>query len=101
MMLWSTIAPYFWPVVIAYLFTGIYYVLRDASSKIDRPTYLSNPFSIGFVWIFWLQLLFVFFWRKWHRNSRHSFFKILMRQLLPLLAIFFVLSIDFIYVRSL
>ncbi len=99
-MLWSVIAPYFWPVVFAYLLTGIYYVLSDASLKVDRPTYLTSPFSITIVCAFWLPMFILFFWKKWKRNSRHSFFKVLVKRMVPLLTVFFLLAIDFIYVRS-
>jgi hypothetical protein len=99
--LWSIVSPYFWPVVSAYLFSGVYYVLRDISSKIDRPAYLSSPYSICVVCAFWFPMLILFFWRKWQRNSRHSYFKVLIKQLMPLLVVFFLLVVDFTYVRSL
>ena len=100
-LLWSVIAPYFWPVVFAYLLTGVYYILRDASLKVDRPGYLASPLSVGLVCVFWLQMLILFFWKKWRRNSRHSFFKLLTKQMAPLLLVFALLAIDFTYVRSL
>jgi hypothetical protein len=99
-LFWSYAAPYFWPVVSAYLLTGIYYVIRDASVKIDRPAYLSNPLAVGCVFVFWFLMLIIFFWKKWKRNSRHSFFKVLLKQLLPLLGIFLILSVDFIYLST-
>jgi hypothetical protein len=100
-LLWSAIAPFFWPVVFAYFLTGVYYILRDASLKIDKPLYLGSPLSIVFVCACWLPMLIIFFWKKWRRNSRHSFFKIVARQMLPLLAVFVLLAVDFTYVRSL
>jgi hypothetical protein len=100
-LLWPVIALYFWPFVIAYLFTGVYYILRDASLKIDRPDYLSRPLSIVFVCVFWFMMLILFFWRKWRRNSRHSFFKILAKQMVPLLLVFTLLAVDFTYLHSL
>ncbi len=99
-LFWSVAAPYFWPVVFAYLLTGLYYVIRDASVKIERPSYLSNPLAVGCVFALWFLMLIIFFWKKWKRNSRHSFFKVLLKQLMPLLGIFLLLSVDFIYVSS-
>ena len=99
-LFWSVAAPYFWPVVFAYLLTGIYYVVRDASLVSDRPGYLTNPIAVFCVCFFWLLMLILFFWKKWKRNSRHSFFKVLLKQLLPLLAVFALLTIDFTYVHS-
>ena len=99
--LWSAVAPYFWPVVFAYILTGVYYILRDVSSKEEKPSYLSSPLSLIFVSIFWSVLLIRFFWRKWRRNSRHSFFKILFKQLAPLCGVFLLLAVDFTYLRTL
>ena len=99
-LFWSVVAPYFWPVVFAYLLTGVYYVIRDASIKIDRPGYLSNPLAVGSVFVLWFLMLIIFYWKKWKRNSRHSFFKVLSKQLIPLIGIFLLLSVDFIYLSS-
>ena len=99
-LFWSVAAPYFWPVVFAYLLTGVYYVARDASLVVDKPKYLTSPLTIILVCVFWLLMLMLFFWKKWKRNSRHSFFKVLLKQLLPLLAVFTLLTIDFTFWHS-
>jgi hypothetical protein len=100
-MLWSFIAPYFWPTFIAYFFSDVYYIIRDVSMSInDRPSYLLNPSAISVVGVLWLPILIRFVWRTWHRNSRHYFFKHVRKEAIPPLAVFSLLTLEFIYARS-
>ena len=100
-MLWPIIAPYFWPTFTAYFFSGVYYIIRDVSKPINnRPSYLSNATFISLVGVLWLPILIRFFWRTWHRNSMHYFFKHVQKEVIPTLAVFFLLTLEFIYVRS-
>lgn len=100
-ILWPIIAPYFWPTFIAYFFSGVYYIIRDISQPIhNRPSYLSSSSAISVVGVFWLPILIRVLWRSWHRNSMHYFIKDVLKEAIPALAVFSLLTLEFIYVRS-
>ncbi len=99
--LWPIIAPYFWPWFFAYFFSGVYYIIRDASQPIqDRPSYLSSSSAISVVGVFWFPILVRVLWRSWHQNNIRNFLKDVRKEGIPTIAVFSLLMLDFIYVRS-
>jgi 4-amino-4-deoxy-L-arabinose transferase-like glycosyltransferase len=100
-ILWPIIAPYFWPAFIAYFFSGVYYIIRDVSEPIhNRPSYLSSPSAISVVGVFWLPILIRVLWRSWHRNNMQHFIKDVRKEAIPTLAVFTLLTLEFMYFRS-
>jgi len=100
-ILWPIIAPYFLPTFIAYFFSGVYYIIRDVSQPIhNRPGYLSSSSAISVVGVFWLPIIIRILWRSWRRKNMHNFFKDVREEAIPTLSVFSLLTLDFIYVRS-
>jgi hypothetical protein len=99
--LWPYIAPFFWPTFAAYFFSGVYYIIRDVSEPIHRrPSYLSSPSAISVVGVFWFPILLRVLWKSWHRNPFHDFMIDVRKEAIPTLAVFSVLTLDFMYIRS-
>jgi len=91
---------YILPIFLAYFFSGIYYIICDASKPIDdKPKYLVNPVNITLVGVLWLYILIRFVWIRW-RQSRSIFYSYLRKDAIPRLAVFSLLTVDFDYACS-
>ena len=99
--LWPYIAPYFWPTFTAYFFSGVYYIIRDVSKPVDdRPSYLSIPSAISIVGVLWLPILIRLLWKSWQGDSMPYFIRHLQKEAIPTLAVFFLLTLEFVYAHS-
>jgi hypothetical protein len=97
-ILWPIISVYIVPVFCAYFFSGVYYIVCDVSKiKEDRPDYLSNPILVTQAGVFWLPFLILSIWRIWHNRSRNIFYDYVKRKVVPQIAVFLVLVLDFYY----
>jgi hypothetical protein len=98
-ILWPIISVYFLPVFCAYLVSGIFYIVCDISkAKADRPGYLANPISVTMVGVLWPAFIIQSMWRNWQFRSRYTFFDHLKKKVVPQIAVFLVLVLDFIYI---
>jgi hypothetical protein len=95
---WSYISPYFFPVICSYFFSGVYYIVCDVSKvKADRPAYLANPKTVTIIGVFWSLLIINNMWRYWHQVGKYSFIAYIKGRVVPQIAVFLVLAIDFFY----
>ncbi len=101
-ILWPVISAYIVPAFFAYFFSGVYYIISDASKPIDdRPGYLLNPVFISLVGVLWLPILLRSVWNAAQdHHSKGYFFWYLRKQAIPQLGVFSLLSADFYYVCS-
>ena len=96
--LWPIISPYFYPAFCAYFFSGVYYIVCDVSrAKAERPAYLANPKTVTIIGVFWSLFLINNMLRIWHKGSMISFVDYLKRKVVPQIAVFLVLALDFFY----